>query len=553
MYLNHFNLSEKPFQITPDPRFLWLGEKHQEALATLKYAVLDCKGFLLLTGDVGTGKTTLIKALLNDLDDNTVVATVVDPNLKKLQFFNFLGRIFGLKEVFRQKIDFLSRFTQFLNNAHEEGKTVLLIIDEAQRLSKELLEEIRLLSNIEKEHKKLLNIFFVGQNEFNVLLMQKRSRALRQRITITYQIQPLTETETTQYIDFRLKVAGTQQKIFDDKAIREVFKFSRGYPRLINIICDHALLTAFVRDIKKVPASMVKECAKELTLPGENLSNAMPTRHPTHSRKSGRLPMAALGIALVFVLVTGVHLVDPGMGERMVHKGKLLYERLQDNTKRPESNPQAPDTGRPESGASQAPDKNDSQADVFRAFYKPSEDSPLEKEAPKDDIQEESIGPTFDDPTFEKQTIQQPSTPQSLEDNVDASPTEPIAEIGGQTPVPFSDNAVMLVPFNYDANELLPQAYKDLDRLAAAMGQDLDMDIVVEGYTDALGSRHYNMKLSEFRAQVVKVYLTAKGIAPSRIMAVGRAEENPVDANDTPAGRSANRRVEIRLKTKSDS
>lgn len=553
MYLDHFNLSEKPFQITPDPRFLWLGEKHQEALATLKYAVLDCKGFLLLTGDVGTGKTTLIKALLNSLDNNTIVATVVDPNLKKLQFFNFLGRIFGLKEVFRQKIDFLSRFTQFLNNAHEEGKTVLLIIDEAQRLSKELLEEIRLLSNIEKEHKKLLNIFFVGQNEFNLLLMQDHSKALRQRITITYQIQPLTETETTQYIDFRLKVAGTQQKIFDDKAIREVFKFSRGYPRLINVICDHALLTAFVRDIKKVPRSMVKECAKELTLPGENLSNTMPIRHPAHSRKSGRLPMAALGISLVFVLVTGVHLVDPGMGERMVNKGKLLYERLQDNTKRPGSNPQAPDTGRPESGASQAPDKNDSQAGVFRTFYQQQDDSPLGKEAPKDDIQEESIGPTFDDPSFEKQTIRQPSTPHSGEDNVDASPTEPVAEIGGQTPAPLSDNAVMLVPFNYDANELLPQAYKDLDRLAAAMGQDLDMDIVVEGYTDALGSRHYNMKLSEFRAQVVKVYLTAKGIAPSRIMAVGRAEENPVDANDTPEGRSANRRVEIRLKTKSDS
>ena len=154
MYLSHYNLLEKPFQITADPRFLWLGEKHQEALATLTYAVLDNKGFLLLTGDVGTGKTTLINALLRDLDSNMIVATIVDPELKKLEFFTLLGQAFAIRDKFTQKVDFITQFTRFQDDACSNDKRVLLIIDEAQKLSADLLEEIRLLSDIEKENTK---------------------------------------------------------------------------------------------------------------------------------------------------------------------------------------------------------------------------------------------------------------------------------------------------------------------------------------------------------------------------------------------------------------
>ena len=225
MYLSHYNLAEKPFQITTGPKFLWLGEKHKEALATLKYGIVDNKGFLLLTGDVGTGKTTLINTLLRDLGSNTIVATVVDPDLERLKFFNFLASAFGIEEKFTKKVDFLAHFTEFLNNAYLNNKKVLLIIDEAQRLSTELLEEIRLLSNIERENTKLLNIFFVGQNEFEKTLMKEECRALRQRITIRYRINTLTESETTEYIKYRLKVAGTEKEVFNRKAIRKIYAF----------------------------------------------------------------------------------------------------------------------------------------------------------------------------------------------------------------------------------------------------------------------------------------------------------------------------------------
>ncbi len=190
MYLSHYNLIANPFQISADPKFLWLGEKHKEALATLKYGIIDNKGFLLLTGDVGTGKTTLINALVNSLGDNIIVAKVTDPELEKQEFFNFIANAFNFKKIFQDKGTFLVHLSNFLHFAYTKNKKVLLIIDEAQRLSHSLLEEIRLLSNIEKQDTKLINIFFIGQNEFNDILLKEKNRALRQRITLNYNINP---------------------------------------------------------------------------------------------------------------------------------------------------------------------------------------------------------------------------------------------------------------------------------------------------------------------------------------------------------------------------
>jgi len=191
MYLSHYNLNKKPFQINPDPNFLWLGEIHKEALAILKYGILDSRGFLLLVGDVGTGKTTLINGLIDALDEDTIVVTVHDPGLEKLDFCNFLANAFKFEKKFSSKGDFLVRFIHFLHKAHDENKKVLLIIDEAQRLTHEIMEEIRLLSNIEKKGARLLNIFLVGQNEINEALTETRNRALLQRITTRYSIGPL--------------------------------------------------------------------------------------------------------------------------------------------------------------------------------------------------------------------------------------------------------------------------------------------------------------------------------------------------------------------------
>jgi len=266
MYRSFYNLKEKPFQITTDSRFLWLGEKHKEAFATLKYGILDDKGFLLLTGDVGTGKTTLINALINTLSSKVILAKIPDPKLDEMDFYRLIANEFSIKKPFNTKGEFLLLFTEFLEKAYTAGKQVVLIADEAQRLSPELLEDIRHLSNIEKEHVKLLNIFFVGQVEFNNILLEKRNRAIRQRITIHYTLGALNEQETGEYIRHRLQVAGASDEIFSTDAVHEVFKFSGGAPRLINIICDRAMLTGFVESKKKIDAAVIAECATELQI-----------------------------------------------------------------------------------------------------------------------------------------------------------------------------------------------------------------------------------------------------------------------------------------------
>jgi len=267
MYTSFYGLNKKPFQISSDPAFMWFGEKHKEALATLKYGILDNKGFLLLTGDVGTGKTTLINSLLESLDEDVICTSVPDPGLEKLDFFNYIASSFGIDQEFSTKGTFLVHFRQFLMEASDDNKKVLLIIDEAQLLTQELLEEIRLLSNIEKTDAKLINIFFVGQNEFNEILNREQNRAVSQRLTLNYNIDPLTPDETADYIAHRLSVAGAENSIFSHDATQEVFMYSGGFPRRINVICDHSLLSGYVQEKKVIDGTIVKDCAKELKIP----------------------------------------------------------------------------------------------------------------------------------------------------------------------------------------------------------------------------------------------------------------------------------------------
>ena len=280
MYLSFYNLKVKPFQMSTDPDFLWLGEQHQEALATLKYAIIENKGVLALTGDVGTGKTTLINALIQSLGEDTLAATIYDPSLGVLEFFNVVASAFDMGKTFESKGQFIIHFREFLRKARERKQKVLLIIDEAQALEAELLEEIRLLSNLEQEHIRLLNIFFVGQNEFVDILQEYRNRALRQRITIRYHIEQLTLDETEAYIRHRLRVSGTEAPIFSPGAVDEIFAFSGGYPRLINIICDHALLSGYVQELDTLHAHTIRECREELLI----------------SRKSSKYPVHDQGI-----------------------------------------------------------------------------------------------------------------------------------------------------------------------------------------------------------------------------------------------------------------
>jgi len=277
MYLSYYKLESKPFQMSTDPDFLWLGEKHKEALATLRYAILENKGILALTGDVGTGKTTLINALIQRLGNDTLAVTIYDPSLEVLDFFNIVSVAFNMGKTFDSKGEFLIYFKRFLKETRARNKKVLLIIDEAQRVSNELLEEVRLLSNLEDEYIRLLNIFFVGQNELIDILKEYKNRSFRQRITLSYHIEPLTLRETEAYIRHRLEIAGAKTHIFSSGSIYEIFSFSNGYPRLINIICDHALLSGYVREIIIITQDIIKECKEEL-----QISNLNRNRQDTH-------------------------------------------------------------------------------------------------------------------------------------------------------------------------------------------------------------------------------------------------------------------------------
>jgi general secretion pathway protein A len=271
MYTQFYNLRSKPFNLTPSVKSLYLGDIHKEALALLTYGVMDRKGFILLTGEVGTGKTTMVHALLNSLSKDIQYVYLSNPLFSPADFMNYLAfSAFKEKMDFKNKTDFLIHFEAFLKKQAKDQKNFTLIIDEAQKLSFELLEEIRLLSNLETSEEKLINIFLVGQPELNELLNQPRCRPLLQRISIRYHIKALDEAASLEYISTKLKLAGASNPdtIIPKNVAKTIFRFSDGYPRMINILADNVLLLGYSRDEKHVTSAMVKECYNDLQLEG---------------------------------------------------------------------------------------------------------------------------------------------------------------------------------------------------------------------------------------------------------------------------------------------
>jgi general secretion pathway protein A len=265
MYLSHYELQKEPFSISPDPQFLWLSEKHQKAFETLKEGILERDGCVLLAGDIGTGKTTLIKRLVKLDDVAAIFVTINDPDLDALDFFNILSSEFQMGRRFDGKDEFIAGFKHFLLNAFSAYKKVLLIIDEAQRLNHEILMEIVELSNLKMAGRKLLKVFFVGQLEFNAMLTRAENRELLQNIAAHFYLEPLSEPETKSYIVHRLKVAGARRMMFTSEAVAEIFRRSNGYPRLINVICDNALRCGFNSGQKRIGAEVIEQCRPDFS------------------------------------------------------------------------------------------------------------------------------------------------------------------------------------------------------------------------------------------------------------------------------------------------
>lgn len=260
MYESFFNLRVKPFELLPDPGFIFLSRSHKKAITYLDYGIRERAGFILLTGDVGSGKTTLIRNLLANHGNKIVLAMVINTSVKSDQLLAMINDDFGLSTTGKDKISLLRDLNEFLVQQFTEGQQPVLIIDEAQNLSPELLEEIRMLSNLETAHSKLLQIILAGQPELRSILALPELMQLRQRISINCNLSPLSRVETEQYIRHRLEVAGNADAVqFESEAYDQVFRYSRGIPRLINIICDFLMLSAFAEETRTITSEMALE------------------------------------------------------------------------------------------------------------------------------------------------------------------------------------------------------------------------------------------------------------------------------------------------------
>jgi len=278
MYLQHFTLQEPPFSIAPNPRYLYLGKRHQEALAHLIFGLRGEGGVVVLTGEVGTGKTTISRKLLEDIPADTDIAWIVNP---KLSVEELLATICDELHIKYQKTNhsikiFTDLISHYLLAAHAKGRNTVLMIDEAQNLSPEVLEQLRLLTNLETSERKLLQIVLLGQDELKDMLARHDMRQLAQRVTARYHLSPLNAAETTAYISHRLGIAGCNRALFKSAAIRVIHKHSRGIPRLINLLCDRSLLGAYAGDRPMVEAVHVRQAAKEVLGEPDPLSRLRP-------------------------------------------------------------------------------------------------------------------------------------------------------------------------------------------------------------------------------------------------------------------------------------
>jgi general secretion pathway protein A len=552
MYLIHYNLAKHPFSISPDPEFLWLSQNHKKAVAVLKYGFLEDKGFLALTGDVGTGKTLLVRNLVRSIPASSIIVDVPDPAMKPMEFFRYLAEEAGMQKNFRGKGEFQIQLKQFLREAFGSDKKVLLIIDEAQRLNHKLLEQIRLLSNLHAEKRKLINIFLVGQNEFDHLLKNERSKATRQRITVRYHLEPFSDDETFGYINHRLKIAGSSRPIFSSEAIRKIHQYSKGYPRSINVLCDHALMLGYSAGLQYINADAVEESRMKLALltradrikknepkAGQLIINA--TKHPQAHKplEALRAEIAALIprsllrpaglLAIVFLLgLTGYYLGD---GDARQPSRRVL---------RPAINPIPPAKTVTESGHRWDSYRASSEIEAIPSLTVPESqglDAPMRASNQPGQTPAPILPESVAKPTASRYPVPEDYFEQVRQDE----------DNGLNSAGPIIDANRAIIHFNIGSVHLPEDSLAALDRMVEQIRAYPQATILIEGYTDSAGNGMYNRQLSKFRAMTIKSYFIGKGIQPSKINAVGMGTENPIESNATLAGRRKNRRVEIRM------
>jgi type II secretory pathway predicted ATPase ExeA len=292
VYSSYFGLTEAPFNITADPGFLYLSASHQEGLAQLMYGINARRGFIVLTGEVGTGKSTLIQAVLRQLAQSTQTALIFSTITSPVDLFRYVCEEFKLVEPLqglKDAHDYIYLLNEFLLQKYRDGENAALIIDEAQNLSAEVLESIRLLSNFETTKDKLLQILLVGQPELTDRLNTPQLRQLKQRVTLRHHLRSLSLSETQEYIANRLRLAGGDSHMFPAKTVEEIHRYSAGIPRLVNVICDNAMINAYALDRKEIDAALIHEVTEDLHLNGPGRVASLKREAP--ARLDGRAPI----------------------------------------------------------------------------------------------------------------------------------------------------------------------------------------------------------------------------------------------------------------------
>jgi general secretion pathway protein A len=485
LYTAYFGLREKPFELQPDPRFLYFSEDHKEAFAHLRYGVQERLGFVVITGDVGTGKTTLLNALLEELGPEVKRVYLADPGSNPDDLFYLITHTLDLPVRKSTKGEVLVALNDLMTQRLAEDERILLIIDEAQRLSPDMLEEIRLLSNIETPRRRLFQIFLVGQQELNKKLITPELRQLRQRIGVKYNLRPLGSADTGAYITHRLQVAGLQQRhfrgyrLFAPDSVKAIYKHTRGYPRSINVVCESALVTAYAQDLKQITKQVISEVVRDM-----EMSYAMGAQ-----RRIFTPVRIAAGALLIILLAATAY-----FGGHIVHVPP-------GSTTRPT-------------------------ADVT---------SKLESPTPQD------VRSTNNENTIETNAL---STVPSPPDPAVSQPASTALTQSEQ--ITTIEDEVF---FAFGSSAITARAAETLRHVLEASRGLSDIHVTIEGYSDNIGDEQANRVMSRRRAESVKRwFLNHTELAESAFSVRGLGSDNPKYPNDTRENRSKNRRVAITLK-----
>jgi general secretion pathway protein A len=519
MYLDHYNLKEEPFQVNTNQRSLWLGNSLKKVALNLKNAILVDTGIIVLYGDRGTGKSTLISLVERNLARHYKIAKFSNPDIDYLDFFKLLAEHFKISKKFETKSAFLVNFRNFLRKRSTTQKHILLIFDEAHRFKTDILKELAFIADLEMNNEKLITILLVGDNLILELLDGEDLKEVSDKITVKCNVPQLVESETDDFISYSLKIAGAERKIFEKEAIREIHSYSQGNLVLINTICDNALKVGYANGLPMVTAEVIKKCRKEpitkfgakkrtdhLKVLDKNKLNQKPHQPNLSASSASRHWSIAFAIVLFFLSGFFVYFFEI----EKFHTWTL--EQI-----------------------------------VPQSYHFPELENKIESQRLNQDTESSNSEKEIDLPLITRppsiKLVEKSKTPKFSSKN---QQTEKVDMDRNQGKITLL-NKKLIIYFKHNSNAFSKDAFEILDNIASFMIENPGTKIVIKGYSDSSGPYSYNVTISKHRANSAKSYLLAKKIAPERIESFGMGPEKPLYSNETLEGKKLNRRVEIML------